>query len=275
LANSIISGTLYEEKVLSWKQAHCVAFRNNSEEKPMVLGKGYRAGFMKRNSHLIKAKKGVKFDSKRADWCTYQNFQLMYDEVYEAMVAAGIASKFDDPAWFDKLGNIVEDEENCFGLKSKYYLLRPDKLLFVDEVGSNTSQAKDGNIGGEKFLCLSGGRPQQRSNTKDAHFTVLGFTTASGEAVMCAIIFAAKEMDPLWVQGLDPFTEWEGEEFDIERNTGRGKRHPEGPECKFKGISVPCFCGYSESGSITSHLLAAMLKFMDGLNLFDRSDGIP
>jgi hypothetical protein len=30
---------------------------------------------------------------------------------------------------------------------------RPDKLLFVDEVGSNTSTTKDGNVGGEKFYA--------------------------------------------------------------------------------------------------------------------------
>jgi len=39
---------------------------------------------------------------------------------------------------------------------------------------------------------------------------VLGFTTASADAVLCCIIFAMKELDLLWVQGLDPFTEWEG-----------------------------------------------------------------
>ena len=39
LANSMISGTAHEEKVLEWKAAHCVSFRNNVEEKPMVLGK--------------------------------------------------------------------------------------------------------------------------------------------------------------------------------------------------------------------------------------------
>ncbi len=54
------------------------------------------------------------------------------------------------------------------------------------------------------------GSSQQRANTKDAHFTVLGFTTASADAVLCCIIFAMKELDLLWVQGLDPFTEWEG-----------------------------------------------------------------
>ncbi len=95
----------------------------------MVLGQGYCVGFMKWNRHLIKAKKAVKFDSKRAEWCTHQNFQLMHDEVYEARVAAGIASKFDVPVWFDKLGNIVEHAENGFGLQSKYCLLKPDKLL--------------------------------------------------------------------------------------------------------------------------------------------------
>jgi hypothetical protein len=67
-----------------------------------------------------------------------------------------------------------------------------------------------------------------------------GFTTASREAVMCAIIFAMKEMDSLWVQGLDPFVQWEGGEFDIEKkNTGRGKRHHEGPRAHSKGYWFP------------------------------------
>jgi hypothetical protein len=62
LANSMISGTLHEEKV-SWKETYCVSFRRNSELKPMVSEQGYCAGFMKWNRHLIKAKKAVKFDS--------------------------------------------------------------------------------------------------------------------------------------------------------------------------------------------------------------------
>jgi hypothetical protein len=70
--------------------------------------------------------------------------------------------------------------------------------LFVDECGSNTSQAKDGQVGGQMYLCSIDGRPQQRAATKDAHFTVLGFTAASGEPVMCAIIFAAKSFQEEW-----------------------------------------------------------------------------
>ncbi len=107
------------------------------------------------------------------------------------------------------------------------------------------------------------------------NFTVLGFTSGASEAVMCSIIFAAKELDPLMIQGLDPFADWEGEEHDLENNTGKGKRHPQGPECFFNGKKVPCFCTCSESGSITGELLAKMLQYMDSLNLFDRSDGIP
>jgi len=148
-------------------------------------------------------------------------------------------------------------------LKSEYFLLHPEKLLFVDEVGNNTSQANDGNVGGEKFLCFAGGRPQQRANMKDAHFTVLGFTAATGEPVMCCIIFACKELEPMMVQGLDPFATWEGDELDIEKKSGPGKRHPHGPQCIYNGITVPCFCACSESGSITGELLAEMIKFMD------------
>ncbi len=83
---------------------------------------------MKCNRHLVKAKKGVKFDCKRADWCTYQNFELKYQEVYQQMVESHIASKFDAPAWFDKSGNIVEEENEAFGWKSSYFVDRPDKL---------------------------------------------------------------------------------------------------------------------------------------------------
>ena len=66
----------------------------------------------------------------------------------------------------------------------------------MDEVGSNKSQAKeDGNVGGEKRLSATGQRTQICSATKDSHFTVLGFTAANGMPLMCAIIFAAKEME--------------------------------------------------------------------------------
>jgi hypothetical protein len=70
------------------------------------------------------------------------------------------------------------------GLKSPYKIIHQDWLVFVDEVGSNTSQAT--------YLCSRDGQPQQCATMKVAHFTVLGFTAANGVPLMCAIIFAAK-----------------------------------------------------------------------------------
>jgi len=102
----------------------------------------------------------------------------------------------------NKEGVVVLEEKDALGLQTKYNLICPDRLLFVDEVGSNTSQTKDGNVGGELFLCGKGERPQQRSAHKDAHFTVLGFTAANGNPIMCAIIFAAKTLEDEWVLGL-------------------------------------------------------------------------
>ena len=63
------------------------------------LGKEYLAGFMKRNGDLVKAKKGVKFDSKRADRCTYQNFQLMYQNAHFAVLGFTRSCYVQHPSW--------------------------------------------------------------------------------------------------------------------------------------------------------------------------------
>ena len=65
---------------------------------------------------------------------------------------------------------------------------------------------------------------------------------------MCALIFPAKELEYGWVQGLDVFADWVGEEDDLKLNTGgEGKRYPQGPVCEFKGKILPTMCCCSES----------------------------
>ena len=94
---------------------------------------------------------------------------------------------------------IVETKEESFGLPIKYMIHRPDMLVFVDEVGLNTSKLKDGNVGCEisgRMACA-----QIRAATKDSHSRDLGFTAATGEPVMFAINFAAKELTTAWVLG--------------------------------------------------------------------------
>ena len=73
-----------------------------------------------------------------SECCTVLNFQQMYDNVYEELAKTGIATKLEQPAWFNQEGSIVQLEEEAFGLKSQYKLLHPDKFIIVDEVGSNT-----------------------------------------------------------------------------------------------------------------------------------------
>jgi hypothetical protein len=74
-----------------------------------VLGHGYWRGFLKRNKHLISSKKAVKFDTKRAEWCTYLNMKEMYDEVYTSLVDSGLAIKHDVPVWRNDAGEVVND----------------------------------------------------------------------------------------------------------------------------------------------------------------------
>jgi len=242
----------------------------SGSEKGKKLGLGYWKSFLKRNEDVIRTKKAVKFDNKRADWCTYQNMQEMYEEIYKNLCGAGLACKHPEPLWRDENGEVVT-EEKAYGLASKDELIHPDWLLFVDECSSNTSQSKDGQVGGQVFLCSKDGRPQQRAATKDAHFTVLGFTAASGEAVMCAVIVAAKTFKPEWRTGFDPFAEWVGREENIEADSGDNKQYPFRPTCLFKGKTVPCYCCATESGSINGAKLKDMLTYLD---VFDRSTGL-
>jgi hypothetical protein len=71
-----------------------------------------------------------------------------------------------------------------------------------------------------------------------------------GEPIICSIIFACKNLEPLMVQGLDPFASWEGHDVDLDSNTGPRKQNHQDPQCHFNGTTAPCFFTYSDSGSI-------------------------
>ena len=49
---------------------------------------------------------------------------------------------------------------------------------------------------------------------------------------------------------------------------GEDKWFPYWPTCQVRDMNVPCFVGHLESGSISSELLAAMLKHMDDCQVF-------
>jgi len=133
LANDLISETEYTEKIKDCKELR----KLNSIEK---LGDTWYQGFMSQFSEQLTRSGTTIKDSKRNTWVTQENFQNMYESVYEATVSAGVAKK--------------EEEEINYGtgLPSRYRLTKPEYVLFVDETGFNTNQLNDGRVGGELFI---------------------------------------------------------------------------------------------------------------------------
>jgi hypothetical protein len=90
-----------------------------------LIGKSWWTKFLKCHPGL-KTKKAVWFDLQRDDWCSVENFEAMYEEVYESMVSSGVAVKFDKEKFLDAEGNIVHSEAEAFGRKTKDLLTRPN-----------------------------------------------------------------------------------------------------------------------------------------------------
>ena len=69
------------------------------------------------------------------------------------LCTVGMACEHPEPVWRDENGKVVESKEEAFGSKSEFELIHLDHLIFVDEVDSNTSQTKGGQVGGQTYLC--------------------------------------------------------------------------------------------------------------------------
>ena len=270
LANSMIKGTEIEKEVFAWKEKFCAPAPE--------LGRGYWAGFKKRDEHLLVSVRGQKYALDRNNWTTYANFALMYLHIGEEMEEAQVAVKLDDPVWMDKDGNIVE-EGQAFGQKVTHRITRPDMFLVGDEVGGNTSQLGDGNIGGKLMLCERGTVPQRKVSNKDKHFTLMGLTALTGKPVMCILVLTGKTPKTDVETGIDMFAESIGVATDHDffiNNSGPGKRFPGGPTCNFRGKEIPCFVRWSDKGSMTSEILRDSLATLDTYKLFDtnREEGV-
>jgi hypothetical protein len=174
----------------------------------------------------------------------------------------------------------VEESERL-GLVQEFKIDHADYILFADESGCQTNQKQDGNVGNRKFIVEHGTRPQTICSTADHRFTILPFTSGSGEAVCCVIIFQHKEEEvpATWKTGIDitvknPLRNEKGE-IDLELNLGERKYYPEGPKCKYRGKEVDCLTFASESGGITGAILVKILEYFDTLQLFERYEGGP
>ena len=192
----------------------------------------------------------------------------MYDVIYNEMVDANEAVELDTPVFTDINGKPEDRETKRVGLAQPIKITQPEWILFADESGFNTSQKKDGHVGGQKFVSEGGTAPQIMASTTDHKFTLLPITSASGEAVCCAIIFQGKgDVPSTWKTGVDHNVTQiltEDGEIDLELNFGEGKYYPGGPTYKYNGKVVDCLVFVSESGT-----------YFDSIELFPRVPGGP
>jgi len=281
LMNDAIKGTPLQEEFAEYKKKRV---HSTVDDDEVEVGNGWWSHFLARNKTLLASTKCERFAINRADWTRYETFEDMYNAIYAEMVDAGVAEKLERPIFTDRDGNEVpEDDPARHGLESEYRTTHPEFIFFADETGCNTSQKKDGNFGGRKFICKKGTKPQQQASTTDHPFTVLPFTSATGEAVCCVVIFQSNsDAVPLqWTSGIDHFvpviaSEAEAEDgtHDFETNMGAGKRYPFGPTCQYNGIEVPCLTYCSPGGGISGEILVMILKKFDELKLVPRDNGV-
>jgi hypothetical protein len=121
------------------------------EDEPFV-GESWYQNFMNRNEEVLTRGKIHIQDQQRHTLCTVEHFFEMYDKIYEAMILCGVAENFEEEKMWDIDGNEVFDKDLMYGFPSQYRLIKPERCVFVDEVGCNTNQTEDGNVGGETFV---------------------------------------------------------------------------------------------------------------------------
>jgi hypothetical protein len=80
----------------------------------VALEQDTEKNFCRRNATLISAKNDVRLDSKQDDWCCMDNFEDMYDDVYEKLWEAGIPEKLDEAVWRDKDNTIVGTQAEAY-----------------------------------------------------------------------------------------------------------------------------------------------------------------
>jgi hypothetical protein len=164
LVNSCIDGTVHQRNLIAFKKRQKI---DQTDDKLGKVGVNYTRGFLTRWGHVLSVGKPRKFELDRSKWAKYSNFKHMYDCIEDALVTCGLAEKFDEPVWMDKMGNIVDKKEDAFGQKCTIRITHPEYCLVGDEVGGNTSQKGDGHVGGKKVVSEKGCVSQLKASKRE------------------------------------------------------------------------------------------------------------
>ncbi len=103
--------------IVQWKAKHLSIVDDDEDDDETTgiskstayLGKKYWQNFRKRHPK-IKTKKAVRFDTKRDDWCTYENFIAMYDGINSQMVKSGVDVELPNEEMVTLDGAITKNE---------------------------------------------------------------------------------------------------------------------------------------------------------------------
>jgi hypothetical protein len=109
LARSLVDGTEYSEKMITFKTARGLIVADEN-----LLGRRWNLYFMKRNKDKDRTGRGKIIDAKRHTRCTYNAFLDildMYECVYETMVEIGVCKVVSQPDMLDINVKVVESEE--------------------------------------------------------------------------------------------------------------------------------------------------------------------
>jgi len=288
MANELIKERVLGAEVAAWKLRFNFAtlekFKFDGIPVSEKVGWGWLAGFQKRYKEITSA---YVYNIKhyRDTWSTYANLFTMYTLIYSKFVKWGHAIEMVEEEWQDADGNEVE-ESLALGNPVKYKLLYADLIFTMDETGDNANQSDDTATRAYKVICETGGtRPHVSSATNDSTWTVQGFTSLSGKALVVVIIIKkGSELTFNEVFGFDFEADWVGDECllgelptqdQIDANKGPGLHYPGPLSCDFNGITIPGLVFASKGGGVTPEILVATLKHLDRLNVFPRDCGLP
>ena len=276
LIRSLVKNDTMKQEISSWIRKNC----HPKSEDEELIGAGYWRNFMKRNKDKLQSKRGKLFPQSRDDWCTYDNLKEMYDMIYDLLTKAGVAKILETPQYMDKFGNIV-DEASAYGLMVKHEITHPDYFIHVDEFGDNLDMTKDKPNAGQKFIVGKNHTPNIGVSSNNLHYTVLGFTAATGEPIFCAIILAKENADQddgvklNVVTGIDVLCDQPIDVDNLQASFDEKGVFSGGPKCLFRGKEVPCYVTTSQKGGMNSRILTSLFQYMDNQNLFPRRENGP
>jgi hypothetical protein len=109
------------------------------------------------------------------------------------MLLAGVAEQLEEAVYFDKYNNQLDyDCGDAVGIKSNIIIIKPSYILFFNKTGSSTNIKKD-KMYNQKVIAEKGFSGTKEAISSDVHYTTMGFTAATGEPVMCCLIFLSEK----------------------------------------------------------------------------------